>query len=181
MNWLQAVPVRRADSDRRPLVSSRLALAAISLLGGGAVLAGAWPATASTRAACVPGTKTLRGFPVHVFCGPATATVVVKGHPLVFKNGSCARYPNGAFGVDIGTAELDPTTTRYKFFELAVLATRDGTYPSRKRGPAEVEWHVPGKRTILFPTVVRIAGKMTRGTFAGKLEDGTPVSGSFRC
>jgi hypothetical protein len=138
--------------------------------------------TASARESCSSGVQTRGGHRVHVYCGPATATVQFKGRRVVFQSGTCEREYDGVFVVDLGIAELlSLVRPRYRFFELKMLATRDGTYRKLPGVVPRIEWNVFRARMTMLPSVVRIAGGMTRGTFAGKLADGTQASGSFTC
>jgi hypothetical protein len=155
----------------------RLAL----LVGAGVLAIGAAATSGAARAACAAGLKTRGGHPVHVYCGPATATVQLEGRRVVFQYGTCERLYDGVFVVDLGIAELSPIRPRFRFFELELFATRDGTYRKLPGVVPRVRWNVFRERTTLSPSVVRISGGMTRGSFSGKLENGSRVSGSFTC
>src|SRR5207249_1579106 len=109
---------RRAGAAARPVVI-RVRLLTTALIGSTAIVLGAssTPEARAERSACSAGWKMLRGSPVHVFCGPASATVIVAGRTLRFANGSCTRG-SSRFEVDLGICDLAPIRPRFRYFVL---------------------------------------------------------------
>ena len=97
----------------------------VLVLGGIlAALAIVLPAAANaSETGCEPGTKTLAGRYVRVFCGPARASLVVAGRTFTFRPGECFRSKDFT-NVNIGTFTVgSPPVARY----LRVVGpSRDG-------------------------------------------------------
>ena len=147
------------------------ALVAAAALGG--------VAASSTTAACKPGTRTINGVKVVVFCGPAKATAKFGGTTVTFRNGACVRSVSKTWAINVGTATVAPKAPKFKYFGITIGKLRgDGTY--RK---ASVGFQWKGKSYGVTGAVVTIKGKATRGTFKGRLDQGArrAVSGSFTC
>jgi hypothetical protein len=172
-----------------------------------AVGASALAATASApgaSTACTPSVRTIKGFQMRVFCGPAKATVKVQvgqkaAKTYVFKNGQCDRYPK-YFVVNIGTVVLGTGSNRPKlpYFGLLMgkspaatsrdpVVAKDGTYKGglitiNTAGGASYGLSGPEQLTIT------LKNKRRAGTFVGKRPGSmlfdTPaieITGSFTC
>ena len=122
---------------------------------------------------------------VYSFSGSATATVIVGGETLEFKDGQCDKATDEAWlAVNIGDASTDyfallvgthpgagpdvkPATGGGEFTE-GILVTASLAGNTFTMAPAE------GNKIILEPD-------LTSGEFEGTTLDGQPISGSFRC
>jgi hypothetical protein len=158
-----------------------VALATLTLAG----LLGAASATGAAAAACKSGPTTSGGARAYRYCGPASAVVKVGGRTLRYSGGSCRRTAV-ALELNIGTAIVDAKAPRTfprhfgvmvgRVFGVGKPAPRDGTYSG---GTLVFADH--GKRFASLSTKLVLAGKRTRGTFAGRVLGGPSVSGTFRC
>jgi hypothetical protein len=144
-----------------------------------AVAAGvlALSAQASARESCTAGATTRAGVTYRTFCGPARATLHFGGKTYRFVGGSCDNSPS-TFAINLGTITLPPGKPKHRYFGMAVVATRDGTYPNQAVG-----WQFPnGAHNALFHVTVRLQGGRKRGTFSGTtLADRKPGRGTFSC
>jgi hypothetical protein len=169
-------------------VGAPIVLAAIAIASG--LAAGA--AAAPTRAECTPGRSTIGGHSAMTFCGPAKATVKVKGKTYTFTGGSCtkaSRYVN----VNIGTVVLGARKQKQPYFSILV-----GSYPGANAGtpPAPKDGTYGGGLVVVrtsnlgwdlngFDKDVKITLKKNRnaGTFTGSTHfvPRIKVTGSFAC
>ena len=133
-----------------------------------------------TAAACIPGPRTMGGAQVHVFCGPATATIRVGGRTIRIKNGECGPNVPGFFSVKVGIFTFIPSRSKYTWFAAYVAGERRGTYRNQR-----VAFEYGGRHFQVWPNTVKLnAAPNTiprRGTFSGRTDRGQPVSGSFIC
>jgi hypothetical protein len=163
-------------------------LVALAIAAG--LTAGA--AAAPTRAACTPGQTTVDGHNAMSFCGPAKATVKVKGKTYSFKGGSCiktGKYVN----VNIGTVVFGAAKQKQPYFSVLIgaypganagtpAAPKDGTY-----GGGLVVVRIQNKGWDLngFDKDVKVTLKKNRtaGTFTGSTHFAprVKVTGSFSC
>ena len=132
--------------------------------------------SAAAKPACQGGSQLKGGVSVHVYCGQAKATLRLAGRTYRFAPGRCLRTKS-AFLVDTGIVTLLKKKPKFRYFGLAVVATRKGTYRN-----AVVRWQFPGRDVIVPKITVTLARFLREGTFSGRLpKGGGAVSGSFRC
>ena len=145
------------------------------VLAAGLAAALVWTTQASPRAACTPGARTAGGATYRTFCGPARATVHIRGKTLVFAGGSCQR---GTFTINIGTITLPPGKPKYRYFGTTVFGNRDGVYKDQA-----VSWQLPnGQHESLFHATVVLKNGRSQGTFSGEtLADHVKGTGTFHC
>lgn len=174
---------------------TRIAIASVVSIT--AALIAAAPATSRTdaqNAAPRPcSTTKVGGAAVLGWCGPAKATVKLRGKTLAFKGGVCGTV--GGVGktnwtLNIGKYTVPPAKPKFSSFGAAGRS-KAGTY---MKGEFVVSFQLPGKQYALqggpvwglpWPKVTISAGGK-RGTFSGHaflnaLGKGTPVSGSWTC
>jgi hypothetical protein len=156
---------------RRVLVLAALAAACLSVLAG--------VASANVIQKCVPnvrpGVEVTNGTRYRLFCGSARAIVHAGGVTSMRSNGACYRVP-GSMTVGLGRLAITGSKPDSPAFYLNVGATGDGTY---RIGVVELQ----SKRNALNASKVKvvISGKLTRGTFSGKFQNGPTFTGSFTC
>jgi hypothetical protein len=137
--------------------------------------------------ACTPGVRQVNGGLARVFCRPATATAVLAGRKLVFKNGQCDRT-KAYLTINLGTTALDLkvkpkpdsfgiTVGRTPLTPSSPPAGKDGVYT------AGVITFVQGGKGSTLRAGARLVLKdgRTAGTFSGTAEAGRRATGSFRC
>lgn len=161
---------------RRLTSSAGVGLALAAVL---AAVASGGGAASSGVSACRPGPKMVRGARVVVFCGPARATVKLGRTKLAFRHGSCVRGVNGAWAINVGTVTLPPRRPRFKHFGITIGRLRGpGKY---KKAAIGFQWR--GRTYGVTGSVVTIKGRVSSGTFTGRLDRGprSAVRGSFSC
>jgi hypothetical protein len=153
-----------------------IGLAVVTALAAAATTASGSPN--SRVVACKAGVKTIGGVIYRTFCGPATATVSMRGKQYSFSGGKCTKTGVvQVFTVSVGTLTVGKNKPRFKYFGAAVsAASHDGVY---RRGV--VGWAVNRKRYSLYNVRLSLSGSLTRGTFSGRIVGGGRATGSFRC
>jgi hypothetical protein len=157
---------------RRRLV---LGAAVLALAALAAVAAGPSAGAPASAAACKSGIRVEGGLRIRTFCGKAHATVRVGSRRWTFLGGSCA-LDQGGYLVGIGRFTYGDGEPKHRAFWVSAPAYRDGTYRT-----ALVEWQVPGTQYVFETVKLRLTGKLTKGTFAGKVAGVGFGSGSFSC
>jgi len=159
--------------------SISLALATIAALAGLAISSEA-AASRAAATSCEPKTTSIKGKKAFVFCGPARVTMKMGAKTLRFTLGECDTT-GSFFSLQLGT--LVPSSANPRppyfgpYFGLLVQAPRGGVFVD-----AIVAFIWEGTRYALTsPNNVTLTGSQRRGTFAGRLENGPKVSGSFSC
>jgi hypothetical protein len=160
-----------------------IAVGALGVLVAGQPAASRDAAAAQAPAPCK--VITVGGATVHVYCGPAKATVKFGGKTLTFKGGRCGIAGGGGikgWGLGIGKYTVPPAKPKFRYFGVAYIGTvKAGTY---KSGEFIVTFYVPGKTyTVVGSPVVKVTKGGKKGTFSGRLNgpSGPPASGSWRC
>ena len=158
----------------RPVRCFWLILAvALAALGGTSLPA----ASSSATAACIPGPRAVGGVALHVFCGPATATIHYAGKTIRIRNGQCGPNLPGLFSIRVGTLTLVSRRPRSTAFVLYVDGARDRTYRNQRLAFQYAHHHHQ-----VLPNTVVLAGGETRGTFSGLVFGShVRVTGSFAC
>lgn len=136
-------------------------------------------ATSSTVAACIPGPKLVRGAKVVAFCGPANATVKFGATRIRFQSGRCVRGVNSAWAINVGTVTVPPKKPRFKHFGITIGKLRGpGKY---RKAAIGFQWR--GRTYGVIGSVVTVKGRVTSGTFKGRLDRGArrAITGSFTC
>jgi hypothetical protein len=172
-------------------LAAALAAAALVL----AVAGGAGEARAGA-AGCDPGPRSVRGFQTQVFCGPATAKLIVNRKAFTIENGVCERHTT-YFLVNIGTVVSGLGLDRPKLPYFGLVVGRSPAYPDpvvnkpgtyRKGsitvdGPGvQVDLHNEADLKIVLGAGLR-SGRFS-ATKPGSAIYGTPaykVSGTFSC
>lgn len=148
-------------------------------LAAACVLAAAATGSARTEreaSFCVPKTTKTAGKTTVINCGPATATLKLKGKTYTFKGGSCtqSKSANGALELTLGTLVLNAKGNAGKPY-FSMLLTKSGG----KVWGSVFEADLKGKQ-IIGDTLVDAKGFPAKGTFAETLTTGG-VSGSWNC
>lgn len=173
---------------------TRAALAVVVIALGLLVVASP-AASRSDTSAKTPGpcnVATVGGATVHVYCGPAKATVKFGGKTVAFTGGNCGVAKGlglQGWALGIGKYTVAPAKPKFKYFGVAWVgpSPKAGTY---KKGEFVVTFFLPGKSyTIIGSPLGTPAMRVTvtkgakKGTFTGRLNGtgGPPVSGSWSC
>ncbi len=164
-----------------------VAVSTMALTAG--ILAAGSPGMPARVAACTSGPATLAGADVHVWCGPAKATVHVAGKAYHFSHGQCLKTEGFTAGtkvlaVNIGTQTLPPSSPKASYFGVLTDKAKDGRYANQA-----VSWQVPGKGFAVLTNKVIVSARLERGTFSGKalmriggkLKDVGVATGSWSC
>jgi hypothetical protein len=151
-------------------------IAAIAVVAAALSTAVATGAPATRAAACGSGlgptkystTVMVKGKPLTVNCGPATAKVRYKGKTYAFSNGTCFRYL-GAFKLNLGKSLAVPGPHRGPYSSMTI-----NTGPG---GHVEIGMGV-GKISIY--AAAKFSGVGVKGTFSS-ITEGVPFTGSWNC
>jgi hypothetical protein len=163
--------------------ASRLAVLLVGIVAAALAVSTLGATADAATAACKAGRTSYQGLQAWRYCGPAKATVKVAGKTLRFSGGSCSRRPTSfeiAIGINIVEHTKKPRPRFFtiylgKYFGRGTAAAKDGTYK------AVAAVYVSGGRVNVFEPTVALKGNRTRGSFDGRLVDGTQVSGTFAC
>jgi hypothetical protein len=147
-----------------------------SVAAVGVVFSIAAAAGASAAAQCGSGvgpikystTETIKGKPVVVNCGPATAKLRYKGKTYSFAPGTCFRYL-GSFKLNLGKSLLVPTSGSGGYTNMSLTAASNGQI--------EVGAAV-GKISIYAAS--KSSGVGAKGTFTS-ITRGVSFTGSWNC
>lgn len=166
-----------------------LAIAATAL----ALLAAANPAgSSSDTSAKNPGpcsVSTVGAATVHVYCGPAKATVKFGGKTHAFKGGNCgvaSGFGIKGWALGIGKYTVPPAKPKFKYFGVAYIGSpKAGTY---KKGEFIVTFFLPGKTYTVIGSplgtpqmTVTVTKGARKGSFSGVLGGSKKVSGQWTC
>lgn len=144
---------------------------------------------ASTQSTGICKVRTVGGATVHVYCGPARATVKLGGKSLTFKGGRCGPASGSGisgWGLGIGSYTVPPAKPKLRYFGVAYVGgtPKAGTY---KKGEFVITFHVPGKSYSVIGSPLGVpAMKVTvtkaakKGSFAG-IASGKKVTGTWTC
>ena len=122
---------------------------------------------------CTAGGGVQDGRYVQVFCGPARASLKLGSRTIRFRPGECRRTKDFTT-ITLGTYTVgDPPIAKYI---RIVGPRRDGTTRA-----GAVTWQLPGASDGIQRAKLTLAGKATRGSFAGRSESGISAQGSFTC
>ena len=164
----------------RRLLALLAVLAAASAISVGAASAPA----ASTSLKCVPdkqaGIQVVNHVALIVYCGHAKLTLR-EGATVTHwggKNDGMCLHTAGNLTVGFGkyTAILHPIALSNSLV-LVIPATKDGTFRL-----SVLTKQRKGKKAIAANNVkVVVSGKLSRGTFSGKFQNGPKFTGSFTC
>ena len=170
-------------------VALAIVASALALLAAASPAAGRRDASAKNPGPC--SVTTVGGAMVHVYCGPARATVKFGGKTLTFKGGNCGVANGSGFqgwGLGIGKYTVPPAKPKFKYFGVAYIGSpKAGTY---KKGEFVVTFFLPGKTYTIIGSplgkpsmTVTVTKGAKKGTFSGRLNGagGPPVSGSWSC
>ena len=80
-----------------------IGLAALTASAVSAGLVNAAPVAQTSKAPCKPSTSKIEGGAAVNYCGPATATLRVRGKTYTFKNGFCQSLPGFEDDITLGT------------------------------------------------------------------------------
>jgi hypothetical protein len=161
--------------------------AAIGIVVAATAAGMVWTASGGAASAgCKMGMTKYGGTSARVFCGPATATLHVRGKTFTIHQGSCdkgAKY----LSINIGEIVLG-TSSKPKpdYFGLdigklpylgGVAVSKDGTFHS---GVVALD-HAGKGYALRGQAKVTLTNGRSRGTFSATLLTGGVVTGSFRC
>ncbi len=151
-----------------------------ALAACGALAAAAWSAAPSAArleaaAKCKSGVTVVNRVRVRTFCGPAKAVVKAGGRTWRFAGGRCIKSQAG-LQVGVGRYSLNTSNPSFRGFWLSSPKAKDGV--SRLN---VIDWQVPGAAYSFTTSTLRVAGKVTRGTFTGRVGGLGRGSGSFSC
>jgi hypothetical protein len=134
--------------------------------------------SAGTPAACDPGTRVVKGTTIHVYCGPAKATVKVGGKTYRIFGGKCKRTPGTKlYEVDVGIITVAGSKPTARYLGIRSKRLTPGTTTT-----AGVAVQVAKSAYNVAPNVVKIGKGMRSGTFSGDaLGRAGRVSGSWTC
>ncbi len=133
-----------------------------------------------------PATPTPAPLPEASFTGGTGSARLTLPAGTAWDGGLCARgtddawlalnigFPNGDeyFGLVVGRSPYKPAATR--------VAAKGGTFGG---DDAVITWRHAGAAAALNPDglVVKLTSDLSRGSFSGRLGDGTEVGGTFSC
>jgi hypothetical protein len=151
-------------------------ITSVAVLAAAISIMAASGASASAAAKCGSGvgatkystTTTIKGKPVVVNCGPATAKLRYKSKTYTFARGTCFRYLGG-FKLNLGSSLLIPSNSSGGYASMTITGT-----PS---GQIEVG-AVFGKVSIYAPA--KASGSATESTFSSSAPS-EPFTGSWSC
>jgi hypothetical protein len=145
----------------------------------------------STKAPGPCSETTVGAATIHVYCGPAKATVKFGGKTVTFKGGSCgvaSRSGIKGWSLGIGKFTVLPAKPKFKYFGVAWVgpAPKAGTY---KKGEFVVTFFLPGKSYAVVGSAlgtrtmkVTATKGARKATFTGLMNGmGPPISGSWSC
>jgi len=154
-------------------VNSKLIPFLSALVACVAVAAAAAASSTAAAAGCTPGVRTVDGSPARVFCGPAKATVHVRGKTIAFTGGLCERS-GGMYVLNMGTFFAGGSKSPRPYFGLLIAKPKPGTYKGQG-----LSFRSGGvSRSSLADVTLKT---LRSGTFSGKLIGGGTVTGSFTC
>jgi hypothetical protein len=130
---------------------------------------------------CVPdkqaGVEIVDHVAVIIYCGHAKATLKTPAGTTHYTKGACYRTAgNLLVGFGKYTTFSHPKAL-FNAFYLVVPASKDGTF---RLGVLHVQ-HKGKLETAANNVKVVVKNKRSRGTFAGKFEQGAKFTGSFTC
>jgi hypothetical protein len=113
-------------------------------------------------------TETIKGKPVVVNCGPATAKLRYKGTTYKFAPGTCFRYL-GSFKLNLGKSLLVPTSGSGGYTNMTITAAPNG----------QIEVGAAVGKISIYATA-KSSGIASKGTFSS-LTRGVAFTGSWNC
>jgi hypothetical protein len=148
-------------------------------------------AASGTAAPTACGPQQVGNVTVRTFCGPAKATVKWAGRTLTIKGGQCEIskvFGKAYFTINTGRYTVPPATPKASSFS-AVQGNSDPLKPGTQTSWL-ITFQTPGKQWLLLVSKLLPASTtkvtiLTKGakkaTFAGKLDGGGSVTGSWTC
>ena len=122
------------------------------------------------------------GHPLYLrFCGPAHAVVRLNRRAYTITSGNCDRAP-GPEGEGIGVGLMaNPPASPARGLTIDIhTAIRAGTIPTGAGPLVYIALQLPGLRSGIAGKII-IDASTHAGRINGRLDDGTPVTGSWTC
>ena len=148
----------------------------VVLVGLGLALA-AGTSTAASSPPCTPKLTTIGGHRAAVNCGPATATLRVKGRTYSFRNGFCQQTKGSKdLILSLGTTVLGVHGNAGKpDMQITLIAPTGGTL-----GNGSVSGADYGGKELVVDELIKTKGAIAKGTFASTTASPS-FTGSWNC